>query len=460
MNSRRGHDYFHHLTLRYAIPSWRTPSAWADEVLAELASRPRPVASAGSAEQVVAPLRRSPRRRTPRASGSARRAPPSSASRRGGASRRAGGDGRRASAGRSPDHPSRHRGSARSAGRARASHPGSARCGTRGRARDGTSRRPASPPPDRRGVARAGRSPARAPRGPAAVARSVASTATAPSSTRRARSVSTTAPSSSATAPATAVRARVRRPAKIPPPLPRRTSSTPACSSTRSAWRRVGFEIPSCSASSPSPGSRSPGPRCARSIASARCSMTASNVRVVRTGSIENATSLTAIEPSVADLTAKGKLCFTSSALSVSAVTADAGLRRVIGDGAGHPGRRDHARRRTGCSRSTARSCCCAHTTSGLSSTTARAGSAPTRSTGVTRRCRPGAVHALEPATGSSRATASRRSACSGASGRDDPVLVAWPSRPGGGTPPTSTSRRSAFRSPPRCRTPPGSRGA
>ena len=46
MNSRRGHDYFHHLTLRYAIPQLEDAVRWADEVLAELASRPAARASA------------------------------------------------------------------------------------------------------------------------------------------------------------------------------------------------------------------------------------------------------------------------------------------------------------------------------------------------------------------------------------------------------------------------------
>jgi DNA-binding PadR family transcriptional regulator len=35
-NSRRGHDYYHHLTLRLAIPRQQVAVAWAEEVLAEL----------------------------------------------------------------------------------------------------------------------------------------------------------------------------------------------------------------------------------------------------------------------------------------------------------------------------------------------------------------------------------------------------------------------------------------
>ena len=71
---------------------------------------------------------------------------------------------------------------------------------------------------------------------------------------------------------------------KMPPDFPRRTSTSPESSSTRSAWRSVGFEIPSCSASTPSFGSRSPVRSPARSTASVRCSIAASNVRVARTG--------------------------------------------------------------------------------------------------------------------------------------------------------------------------------
>ena len=61
---------------------------------------------------------------------------------------------------------------------------------------------------------------------------------------------------------------------------------------------------------------------------------------------------------------------------------------------------------------STARSSCSAPTTSARSSTTARDGSAPTRSSGTTRRCRPARCMRSTTRTGSSRATASRRSGC------------------------------------------------
>jgi hypothetical protein len=71
----------------------------------------------------------------------------------------------------------------------------------------------------------------------------------------------------------------------MPPPFPRRTETSPDSSSTRSACRSVGFEIPSAAASSDSLGSRSPRRRCARSIASVTCSIAASNVRVARIGS-------------------------------------------------------------------------------------------------------------------------------------------------------------------------------
>ena len=38
-NTRRGHDWFHHLTLRLAIPSEQVSLAWADEVRRELERR-------------------------------------------------------------------------------------------------------------------------------------------------------------------------------------------------------------------------------------------------------------------------------------------------------------------------------------------------------------------------------------------------------------------------------------
>jgi hypothetical protein len=81
------------------------------------------------------------------------------------------------------------------------------------------------------------------------------------------------------------------------------------------------------------------------------------------------------------------------------------------------------------CSSSTGSSCCCAPTTSGRSSTTARAGSAPTRSSGVTRQCRSARATPWSARTGSSRATASPRSAAARDAGRDGPVLVARPPR-------------------------------
>lgn len=40
-NTRRGHDWFHHLTLRLALPSERVRVEWADEVLSELEQRSR-----------------------------------------------------------------------------------------------------------------------------------------------------------------------------------------------------------------------------------------------------------------------------------------------------------------------------------------------------------------------------------------------------------------------------------
>ena len=62
----------------------------------------------------------------------------------------------------------------------------------------------------------------------------------------------------------------------------------------------------------------------------------------------------------------------------------------MIGDGASVPGRRGRrASPRPTSSSSTGDWCCCAPTTSARSSTTGRAGSAPTRSSGTTRRCRP-----------------------------------------------------------------------
>ena len=69
---------------------------------------------------------------------------------------------------------------------------------------------------------------------------------------------------------------------KTPPVLPSRTSRSPARSSTSSACRRVGFEIPSWFASWASFGSRSPRRRRARSRPSTMCSIAVSNVRTVR----------------------------------------------------------------------------------------------------------------------------------------------------------------------------------
>jgi hypothetical protein len=38
-NTRRGHDWFHHLMLRYAIAQATTALAWADETLTEVRIR-------------------------------------------------------------------------------------------------------------------------------------------------------------------------------------------------------------------------------------------------------------------------------------------------------------------------------------------------------------------------------------------------------------------------------------
>jgi PadR family transcriptional regulator AphA len=46
-NTRRGHDWFHHLMLRHAIAQATTALGWADEVLAELRERVPGIASRG-----------------------------------------------------------------------------------------------------------------------------------------------------------------------------------------------------------------------------------------------------------------------------------------------------------------------------------------------------------------------------------------------------------------------------
>ena len=199
----------------------------------------------------------------------------------------AGGGGRRASAGRRRRHRSTRRGSGRARARRPASPPGSSRCDTPAPGRGGTSRRPASRSIARRGGARAGRSVRPSSTRSAAVAVRIASCATARSSTRRARSTSTAASSSSFTAEKIATAGTRSVTTNTPPALPRRTSTRPESSSTRSACRRVGLEIPSSAASAPSFGSRSPARRPARSIPSVRCSIAASNVRVARIGSTE-----------------------------------------------------------------------------------------------------------------------------------------------------------------------------
>ena len=94
------------------------------------------------------------------------------------------------------------------------------------------------------------------------------------------------------------------------------------------------------------------------------------------------------------------------------------------------------------------------------SSTTARAASAPTRSSGTTRRCRPAPCTRSPTRTGSSRAIASRRSGCCAGCRRARCCTGGGAIRPAGGTRPTTASPRSACRSRRTSRTPPGSRGA
>ena len=155
-------------------------------------------------------------------------------------------------------------------------------------ARGGTWRRRASRSPARRDDARAGRSCARARRSRSAWPVRIASSATARSSTRRARSTSIAAPSSSATA----VDEGDRR---------HEVADHDDAAALAAAHRRRARELEHAerlaqgrlrdserAASSASLGSRSPRRRRARSIASVRCSIAASNVRVARTGSIVN----------------------------------------------------------------------------------------------------------------------------------------------------------------------------
>ena len=115
---------------------------------------------------------------------------------------------------------------------------------------------------------------------------------------------------------------------------------------------------------------------------------------------------------------------------------------------------------RTTCSRSTATWSCCGPTTSARSSTTGRAASARTRSSGTTRRCRRARCSRSRSATGSSRATASRRSGCCAGCRRRRSSRW-WRGHPAGWwNPRTTTSPRSASRSGRTCRTRSGSRGA
>ena len=135
------------------------------------------------------------------------------------------------------------------------------------------------------------------------------------------------------------------------------------------------------------------------------------------------------------------------------------GLRRVIGDGESVPDGDVKGLGETTSASSTGGSSSCAPTTSARSSTTARAGSEPTRSSGTTRRCRPA------PRTRSRRdwIFPSYRESAIGLL-RGFPPATALRGGgvipPAGGIRPTTTSRRSASRSGPMCRTRPGSRGA
>ena len=69
---------------------------------------------------------------------------------------------------------------------------------------------------------------------------------------------------------------------------------------------------------------------------------------------------------------------------------AEGDLRRVIGDGETIPDGEVDGLGADELLCSTATSCSCGRTTSARSCTTGRGGSAPTRSSGITRRCRPG----------------------------------------------------------------------
>ena len=84
---------------------------------------------------------------------------------------------------------------------------------------------------------------------------------------------------------------------KVPPPRPRTDVRCPDCTSVVIAWRRVEREIPSCSASSRSEGSRIPGPRMPSRIAVPRRSTVSSNVVGGWTGS---KTAATAASPGMA----------------------------------------------------------------------------------------------------------------------------------------------------------------
>ena len=129
-----------------------------------------------------------------------------------------------------------------------------------GRGLGGTSRRRASRSGARRGAARAGRSSAGAPDMSAAVAVRIASCDDgALEHPSRVQDVDRRAPPRASPRRRSRRRGRDRSRRRRHPTCPRRTSTRPESSSTRSAWRSVGFEIPSSAASAPSFGSRSPG---------------------------------------------------------------------------------------------------------------------------------------------------------------------------------------------------------
>src|SRR5581483_8354984 len=120
------------------------------------------------------------------------------------------------------------------------------------------------------------------------------------STSRRARRLSIASSSSTATAAEIASAGTSSLVTNQPPPFPCRAPRSPERSSTVSAWRSVGTEIPSSAARSRSVGSRAPARRPARSIPSTRCSIAASNVRVDSIASTKGRDAGAGTAPSIA----------------------------------------------------------------------------------------------------------------------------------------------------------------